>query len=179
MSSCLSGPAVEQQEPQPQQTKQENSAEHIHDLIRSGNSQAARDMFSSRVDINIQDADGNTPLHIAARINDAELIQFLMYKGAALEEKNNAGHTPLHEAIRNNAADAVRELTTEGASIFTEYEPGKNALTLASGGSDAVLDALINQESVRQRNETGQLPLVYNEQQHAVRLVVNVFCRKG
>ncbi len=45
--------------------------------------------------INIQDGEGNTPLHYAALRGDYEMAEVLLQNGASPDIKNNEGHTPL------------------------------------------------------------------------------------
>src|SRR6476659_4075418 len=49
--------------------------------------------------VNVKDHEGNTPLHLVARKNDAEIAKYLIEKGANLEARNTSLFaTPLHLA---------------------------------------------------------------------------------
>lgn len=51
-------------------------------------------LLSKGADVNVRDLDKNTPLHIAARTGDKEMIQLLIAKGAKRNLKNDEGKTP-------------------------------------------------------------------------------------
>ena len=52
----------------------------IQQLIMEGRYEEAKDIFQSKTDINAVDADGNTALHIAAQVNEADLVSFLIIR---------------------------------------------------------------------------------------------------
>lgn len=47
-----------------------------------------------------KDSDGFTVLHHAARCNQADVVKFLVEKGAGIDLVENNGYTPLHVAVR-------------------------------------------------------------------------------
>lgn len=53
-------------------------------------------LIQNKVDVNIHDIDGNTPLHIAAMKCELEIIKVLIREGSDLNAKNNKLQTPLH-----------------------------------------------------------------------------------
>ena len=52
-----------------------------------------------QAEVNAVDAEGNTPLHVAAFAKYASTARFLLSLGAGLELQNKAGQTPLHAAV--------------------------------------------------------------------------------
>jgi ankyrin repeat protein len=58
---------------------------------------------------------GNTPLHVAARACQAEVVKALVDAGAAVEAKDSADHTPLFNAVLAGRAGAVEVLVDAGA----------------------------------------------------------------
>ena len=67
-------------------------------IIKSGNE--ALDWFISPRNIGFMDNNGNTPLHIAARIKaPVSILQLLIDKGADLEARNNRGETAYDTAV--------------------------------------------------------------------------------
>ena len=56
---------------------------------------------------NIQDKQGNTPLHISTLEGLCDISQLLVDSGCKIDGENNRGETPLHSALRGkNIADA-------------------------------------------------------------------------
>lgn len=78
--------------------------------------------------INQPNAAGETPLHVAARMN-ADMVKLLLVNGAkaSVEQVNSVGRTPLHCAIfESRSPDAVRALLNElGVDLQTPLQAGE------------------------------------------------------
>ncbi|XP_015898317.3 uncharacterized protein LOC107431824 [Ziziphus jujuba] len=76
-----------------------------------------------------------TPLHISAGYNRAEIVKFLLdWPGpekVELEAKNMYGETPLHMAAKNGCSDAARLLLVHGAFVEAKANNGMTPLHLA------------------------------------------------
>lgn len=68
-------------------------------------------------DLDAKDADGETPLMIAAKYGNERVIEVLMAHGADATVADEAGHTPLETAVKLNYGSAVRALIKGGADI--------------------------------------------------------------
>jgi ankyrin repeat protein len=71
-----------------------------------------------------------TPMHFAAMIGHAEMVDFLLSKGANINAQDVDGATPLHLAISNSHLAVVKLLVQSGAQ-FTEDRDVSNPLTYA------------------------------------------------
>ena len=78
-----------------------------------------------------RDANGDSPLHHAARRNLAAAVEFLAIKGAILDAADAAGETALHQAVKADASDAVRALVGLGASLSARDAMGDAPLNCA------------------------------------------------
>ena len=67
------------------------------------------------LDINVRNKFGETPLHLAARYNNADAVQTLLYAGADINHRDKSGDTPLHKAAESNVAEVVMLLLYQGA----------------------------------------------------------------
>ena len=92
----------------------------IQQLIMEGRYEEAKELFKTKTDINAVDEDGNTALHIAAKVNEADLISFLIIKGANTEIRNNMDDTPLHVAVKNDNLEAAKVLAIVHGNIFAK-----------------------------------------------------------
>ncbi len=119
----------------------------VQELIMAGKIEKAKSFFTNQAEINNADGEGNTALHVAAELNEADLVTFLIVKGADTELKNKAGDTPLHVAIANEAYEAARALTSLGADIFALNAKEKSALEIAITESDLYYDIMINEKT--------------------------------
>uniref|UniRef100_A0A8C6KED5 Ankyrin repeat domain 28 n=1 Tax=Nothobranchius furzeri TaxID=105023 RepID=A0A8C6KED5_NOTFU len=58
-----------------------------------------RSLIFKKEDVNVQDNEKRTPLHAAAYLGDAEIIELLILSGARVNAKDNKWLTPLHRAV--------------------------------------------------------------------------------
>lgn len=66
-------------------------------------------------DLNIQDKQGNTPMHWAVEQGNLAKVQTLAGQGAKLLPKNRSGHTPLDAAVWKGSVPIMQELLNNGA----------------------------------------------------------------
>lgn len=130
-------------------------------LILGGKGNEAKSLFQSKYDINETDASGNTPLHAAALVDDADVAHFLLIKGADDTRVNSDGDTPLHAAIKNDNFGAVRVFAENGSGVFVRNADGKTALEAGLEKSDAYVAALITQNTGRERDSDGNTIVHY------------------
>lgn len=128
----------------------------IFELIMQGRYEEAKDRFKTKEDINAVDENGNTALHLAAQVNEADLVSFLIIKGADTEIRNNAGDMPLHTAIKNESIDAAKVLAIVHGDIFEEDANSNMAIDLALAKGDAWYDAMITKQTGEVRDRNGQ-----------------------
>lgn len=82
-----------------------------HFAARNGNTDMVSFLVNKELDLNIQNEEGNTPLHEAAFKNDKIMILHLLMKGANAELRNKKGQLPgedskeLTDFISNMAAE--------------------------------------------------------------------------
>ena len=69
------------------------------------------------VDLNHQDRDNYTALHIAVHFKHADVVQVLIDAGADIETKNDKGHSPLHVASILGELKAMTMLVKAGADV--------------------------------------------------------------
>lgn len=125
-------------------------ATNVQNLILDGKSDDARALFGTKIDVNSVDSNGNTALHAAARVNDYDLVSFLIYNGAQTELKNYDGDTALHVAIKNNSLRSAEILAAYNGNIFAKDGNGRTALELGLQSGPSFIDMMINEQ-------TGQL----------------------
>lgn len=87
---------------------------------------------AKRVNVNIQDADGLSPLHFAALSGNKELISILLEAQAAVDIKDNKGMRPLHYAAWQGKTEPMKMLLKAGSSVNGPSEEGQIPLHLSS-----------------------------------------------
>jgi ankyrin repeat protein len=93
------------------------------DAARLGSSSTALALLQKRIDPNLAEADGTTPLHWATRHNDIVLMDRLIRAGATPSVANRYGVTPIYLACLNGSAEAVIRLLKAGVNPDTSARP--------------------------------------------------------
>ena len=128
----------------------------IQELIMQGRYDEAKEIFKTKTDINACDENGDTALHVAARVNEADLVSFLIIKGADTEVQNKDGDTALHVAIKNDAIDAAKVLAIVHGDIFAKDAEENTALELALAKGEEWYDAMITSQTGKIRDVDGE-----------------------
>ncbi len=133
----------------------------IQKLIMDGKYEEAKDLFKTKTDINAQDENGDSALHIAARVNESDLITFLVIKGADTEITNNDGETPLLVAVKNDNVESAQTLINLKANIFARDMANNSALEIALAKDPLWYDVMINESTALLRDVNGETIVHY------------------
>lgn len=84
----------------------------LFDTIQRRDFDLIEQMMSSdsEININIQDTEGNVPLHHACVIGDEDLVEFLLSKTPDSAIRNTEGSSPIHRACRRGFKNIVKLL---------------------------------------------------------------------
>ncbi|MCB0322455.1 MAG: ankyrin repeat domain-containing protein [Bdellovibrionales bacterium] len=85
----------------------------------------------SELAVNDRDLNGETPLHLAARLDQGAIVRLLLDAGAQTEQENARGSTPLHLAAGRNAVTAIAQLLQNHASVTASNDRGSTPLSMA------------------------------------------------
>ncbi|XP_048697724.2 uncharacterized protein LOC125632890 isoform X4 [Caretta caretta] len=159
---------------------------HIAACIHEGE-KVAEMLLKSGADVNVEQENGETAMHIAARHGNLRMIKALIEEGGELTSQSKAGECPLHIAVQHSHLPVVEEilnyLATEkshaeaSACVNQENKHGKAALHLAAeNGHDQIADVLLwHKAFVNAKTKLGLTPLhlsAQNGYNHLVKLLV-------
>ena len=129
---------------------------------------------STNTDVNIKDALGRTPLHVAAEKGFAEIVLFLVENGAAVNVADTNGNTPLIFIIhKTRNLEITRRLLEKGAAVNAQNRTGETALMYAAwrGHSDIVQLLLAHRADVSLKNRQGNTALTLAESKGHLKIV--------
>lgn len=109
----------------------------VADAAERGDVETVVALLQQGADVNAAQGDGMTALHWAGMNGNAELVEVLLYAGAAAEATTRlGGYTALHLASRVGNADAIGALVAQGADVAARTSTGAMPLHLAAGSGD-------------------------------------------
>jgi ankyrin repeat protein len=125
--------------------------------LRDGQEHLVRPLLALGLSIDVQDAEGNTPLHAAASARQAAVLKALVSNAADPSVRNKKGRTLLH-VLRDGQEHLVRPLLAHGLGIDVRDASGNTPLhTAAAGGQADVLRLLVmNSADPSLRNHRGR-----------------------
>lgn len=90
-------------------------------------------MINDLTDVNFQDNDGNSYLHVAVQSNSINIVERLLEKGAIIDIKDKYGKTPLMVAISsyNGNEELIKLLIKKGADKNEKANSGISCMKLA------------------------------------------------
>lgn len=104
----------------------------LHIAVERGYGDIALFLVENGAEVNITDANGNTPLiFIIHKTGDVQITRRLLEKGAAVNAQNRTGETALMYAAWRGRADIVQLLLENQADATLKNRQGDTALTLA------------------------------------------------
>ncbi|GFS56364.1 hypothetical protein NPIL_568051 [Nephila pilipes] len=164
----------------------------LHDAAKDGDLEAVKYLIRRSAGVNDPNEDGWTPLHCAASAGELEVAEFLISKGANTHAEDNttAGKkpihvaaieeflldrganvndsdkdnwTPLHYAAQEGQLGVVRFLISKRANVHAKNTYGAKPIHIAAmGGSQEIIEFLLsNGASVDDTNKNGETPLHY------------------
>ena len=125
-----------------------------------GDTEKVRAIIASGVDVNSQDYEKSTPLHVATAEGHLQTAQALVMAGASVDVRDYNGYTPLYLAARADNLRIVQMLTSHGADTDAKDANGFAPLHIAAfdGNTEVVKELIMLGANVNARGK-GYTPL--------------------
>jgi ankyrin repeat protein len=127
--------------------------------LRSGNLDEARSL--ARTGVNFANAGGETPLMYASLYSNAEMVRFLLARGADPNAKSATGTTAL--MLATGDIEKVRVLIAKGADVNAKSVTGRTPLLIAasrSGAGEVVQLLLANGAAINAKDQLQGMPVI-------------------
>ena len=125
-----------------------------------GNTEIVLTLISLGVDVNVQDDEGLTPLHVATIEGHLQTAQVLVMADARIDIKDNNGYTPLYIAAITDNLRIVQMLAAHGADVNAKDKNGFTPLHAAAfDGNTEVVRELIRLGANVNARARGYTPL--------------------
>ncbi|XP_070590335.1 NF-kappa-B inhibitor epsilon [Erythrolamprus reginae] len=123
---------------------QQQSLECVELLLSLKKPASAMQTRKTVQDLQLQNWQGLTCLHISTLKGNLQLMALLVQNGADINvQDGTSGKTPLHLAVENHDEVAVRYLLRLGAQVDSQMYNGCTPLHLAVGRNDATIAAIL------------------------------------
>eukprot|EP00055_Hartaetosiga_balthica_P009599 m.38586 g.38586 ORF g.38586 m.38586 type:complete len:676 (-) comp6810_c0_seq2:15-2042(-) len=138
----------------------------------SGSLHVVKCLIAYGANVDAQDTEGNTALHLASwheRANSTDIINTLLFNNAQPNISNNKGITPLHIAAQTGQTDIVMLLVDRGCDVKALTEENETPLDIAvRHNQEDVVSFLLNHDisviestkSLREACRIGKVNLV-------------------
>ena len=139
----------------------------VHLAARKGNTEHLRRLLycGEHVDSVSPDLIGNreTPLMMAARFNDVEVVEYLVERGASLDVQDAEGFAAIHHAVMGGKISNILRLIEFGANHLKGSDENKFPVHLAADqGHTNVIRLLVEHGAdVKKVDDYGMTPLMY------------------
>ncbi|HFC93620.1 MAG TPA: ankyrin repeat domain-containing protein [Leucothrix mucor] len=124
-------------------TMTRGSKDAIFPAAKAGNLKLLKELLAEGTDINYQNFNGETVLHIAASRGDLKMVKHLVSKGANVQMMTGKQWQPIHHAMRFEHPQVANYLIAHKASVLAKTSDGLTALALAKTSKKSGIQAII------------------------------------
>ncbi|XP_055296767.1 ankyrin repeat domain-containing protein 29-like [Sitodiplosis mosellana] len=100
-------------------------------LIQIGRAKVVDELMKHSSDVNLQNMNGDTALHIAAQKGHSSIVTALLKNDANVNLKNKDGKTPIFIAVEKYRDDIFEDLLKHNADVNVKNRRGETLLSVA------------------------------------------------
>ena len=128
--------------------------------VASYYSEVVSSLLNAAIDVNADNYDGGTPLHLAADKGQVEVVEALLAAGANVHARNEYDRTPLQVPALLGNTKVVEALLASSANVHAKNKYGETPLyDAAEEGQVEVVKVLVATADTEARNKHGETPL--------------------
>ena len=122
------------------------------------NLETARFLVERGADVNLQDDEGELPLHVAVKEGNIDIVQFLLEQGSEVDVGDDCGSTPLLLAAEHGNVEASKLLLMHSNNIYITNQNSDTALHIgARRGLVEVVRSLLNFQTFEKQMSASQM----------------------
>jgi hypothetical protein len=123
-------------------TMTRSSDDALFGAAKSRNMNLLRQLVGEGADVNHQNFNGETALHIAASLGNLQMVQYLISQGANVNAKTGTLWMPIHHAMRFDHARVAHLLISRKASLSGKTVDGFTALDFAKKSKNPQIQSI-------------------------------------
>jgi hypothetical protein len=123
-------------------TMTRSSDDALFGAAKSRNMNLLRQLLGEGADVNHQNFNGETALHIAASLGNIQMVQYLISQGADVNARTGTLWMPIHHAMRFSHARVANFLISRKASLREKTVDGFTALDFAKKSKNPQIQAI-------------------------------------
>ncbi len=117
----------------------------LHNLVYYEKYDDVIELLKKGADLEVINAAGLTPMHIAIKKRDLKMANILLDNGADINSQDNRGNTPLIVAVKKRNIKLVRFLILKGADVNLYNDEGITPLHQAAySGNPEIVEFLLS-----------------------------------
>ncbi len=122
-----------------------NGWQPLHEAVYSGDMKRMKKILSQKeCDPDVQSKAGISPLHVAVKVRNLNMVNYLLDHGADVDIQDNNGYTPLHYAVSQHRLKIVESLVRHEADTNLANSAGITPLQQAAYSNDfQIVDFLL------------------------------------
>jgi hypothetical protein len=129
-------------------TMTRGSKDAIFPAAKDGNLKLLKELLvEESIDVNYQNFNGETVLHVAASRGDLVMVKYLVGKGANVNAQTGKQWQPIHHAMRFEHPQVANYLIAHKASVLAKTSDGLTALDLAKASKKSGIQSIIKRYS--------------------------------
>jgi hypothetical protein len=119
----------------------------IFPAAKKGDLALVKELIAEGVDVNYQNFNGETILHIASSRGHLAMVIYLLNKGANINAVTGKSWQPIHHAMRFEHSQVANYLLAHKASLVTKTSDGLTALELGKASKKSAMQRIVKKYS--------------------------------